>query len=536
MVTREWLLARHAELEQKKIPEERIMRKIAKMLRPDEDDFHTAATTRDGTQAEVFDSTPLYALDDFGSGLYGQATNPATRWFEIGLDDPDLAKWKTVKDWLWATSSLIQASLSPSVASFYTEAPAWFADLGAFGLGVMSSEEAIGEGRIIDRTHAIRNVWIDVNGFGEVDTVHTRDAMSGRNVKSRFGEIEGVQDAAMVEVLHACFPNPDYKPGKLGAAGKRWLSIYFSKEHKGLWRVGGYHEFPYFVPMWQRRSGRVWPVGPGHKMHPDAGSLQELTRSNLVTAAFAADPVRAMHQGLDFRTIDFVPGALLRGAVSDDGKALVQPINFGGSLPVSIDIANELRKQIREAFYFSIFQVQNRPQMTATEVLAYQEERARQLGPHLARLQSGGLTPLIARRFRILERAGQLPPPPPELEGRSMAVTYISPLAKLQVVQQGRNVMNWIGALGQIAQATGRPDVLDNFDADAAALVMHDAMGVTPEVMKDQKKRDMEREGRAQMQAQQVALEGASQQSEIAANMAHAEQAGTLARQRREAA
>ncbi len=533
MITRAWLMQRHGELEELRRKEERLLRKIAQLLRPDDDDFSGSDAQTDGTQPEVFDSTPLYAHSDFVAGLFGQAINPANRWYELGLEDQDLAKWKTVKDWLWASTSLTAQSLSPSVSSFYLEAPAWFADLGSFGLGVMSSEEAVGQGRIIDRAHAIRNCYIDLDEYGECTTVHTIEMVTGRNVLKRFPGTGGVrEDQSRYKIIHACFPNPDFREGKMGPQGKRFLSVKFSPDIPDLFKTSGYYEFPYFVPMWSRRAGSVWPRGPGHLVHPDASTLQEFRRSELTAAAFAADPIRLISADADYRMSDFYPGNMLAGGMDLNGRPTVQALNMGGQLQISLDQSNQLRAAIKEAFHFSILQLINRPQMTATEVMAFDQEKLRLLAPSLVRIQAHGLTPLVARRFRLLERAGQLPPPPPELLNKPIAINYVSPLAKQQLVQQGRNVMNWIGALGQMAQVTGRSDVMDNLDLDDAAMVLHDAMGVPPSVLMDQKKRDQAREGRNQMQAQQMQLEQQGQQVKIAAEASHAAQAQSAASQR----
>ncbi|NJL73012.1 MAG: hypothetical protein HC888_16430 [Candidatus Competibacteraceae bacterium] len=88
------------------------------------------------------------------------------------------------------------------------------------------------------------------------------------------------------------------------------------------------------------------------------------------------------------------------------------------------------RNAVREGFYFSLMQMVGSPNMTATEWMGRQEEKLRLLGPNLGRIQSEFLSPLIKRRFGLLQRAEQLPPPPEEIQGSAMRIEYVSPLAR----------------------------------------------------------------------------------------------------------
>ena len=98
-VSIEEVFSRQSEMERTRQTEEPAWRQNARLLRPDDNDFDDLTTDRERDDNEIFDSSGLYALEDHVGGLFSQATNPATRWFGIGLGDPDLAA-------LWRRSGL----------------------------------------------------------------------------------------------------------------------------------------------------------------------------------------------------------------------------------------------------------------------------------------------------------------------------------------------------------------------------------------------------------------------------------------------
>lgn len=524
-----WFLGRHEELKMLRIPEERIWKQIAELLRPEDQDFQ-GKTADANAMDEIFDSTPLYALEDFTGGMFGQLTNPANDWFGLGIDDEDLMLYQPVKQWFWTAKQRIRATLSGTMSSFYTEVPAWFADTGAFGLGALYTEEELGRGTFLDRAIPLRELYIDTDAGGRIDAVHREFVLRGRQVLQMFPGTPNVNERQEYTIVHIVMQNPNVIPGRIGPEGMAWLSIYVSPHLPALERRGGYHENPYHCITWSRRSGKIYPRGPGHIARPDMRTLQEMEKNDLIADQFASDPMKLVHAEADFGPADMVPGATLFGGMSDQGKALVQALHPNGQIRDRGVHKQEKRAQIKEAFYFSVMQLINRPQMTATEFTGFQEETLRRLAPNLERVQQGGLTPFILRRFRILERAGALPPPPPELEQRLLSVSYLSPLAKVQQMQQARAADQLFGRVMQAAQVD--PAVIDTFDIDQYIAVTHAASVAPPSLLRSPDAIEQRRQQRAQAQAQQTALDQAKQQVEIAATGAHAMQASSLAKGR----
>lgn len=525
------IITRHEDMRSIRAPEEGEWQEIGDVLQPEGNGIRSATSrTRYG---DLLDSTQLYAHDNFVGGIFGQLTNPANRWIELGSDDPELNAWGPVKMHLYTSTSILLSSLGPAVSAFYQEIAGSFGDIGCYGMGTMMQEEEQGKQRIIDRVVPISQSYIDVDAHGEVDRFHREFELKGRQLKGWWGHVPDVQDDRSYKLIHSTWQDQNWQPGRIGPEHLPVKSVYVSPDLPSLCRVGGYWEFPYHVARWKKRGHTPYATGPGHAARPDIAMLQEMERAHIVAAQFAAQPMLMAHNDAVLNTSDLVPDAILYGTITENGKQLLQPMNRNASLQLSMEQSKQRRDAIRDAFYFGLMQLMQRPQMTATEFLGFQEEKLRLMGPNLTRIQLM-LSGLIKRRFGILNRAGQLPEPPAELKGRRLEVIYQSPLAKAQQASTARAAMNFFNTTMQIAQV--EPEALDVMDADAILAVVHEGLGAPPSVMRDPRLVQQRRQQRAQAQQQSVALEQAGQAVQIAAEAAHAQQAGTLAKTRGNAA
>ena len=156
-------LDRHGELKGIRAIEEPHWREIAMLMRPDDRDFDAHVQRRRDDTA-IFDSTQLYALDDFCAAIFTQLTNPANRWCELTIADQDLLKYQPVAQWLYRHSSKMLATFSETVSPFYTEVMPWLANTGAFGVKVYPSTN----GKI--GSASTNSAWSTVLAVGKFQT------------------------------------------------------------------------------------------------------------------------------------------------------------------------------------------------------------------------------------------------------------------------------------------------------------------------------------------------------------------------------
>ncbi|HQF30635.1 MAG TPA: portal protein, partial [Hyphomicrobiales bacterium] len=301
----EELISRQAEMKTERAREEAQWRSIAEVFGPEAIDLDVHSKSTYDT-SEIFDSTGLYARDAFVGGIFGQLTNPSNRWLGLGLDDADLEAWPPVADWLQRVSSRILGTADVGSSQFYSQVPAWLADLGMFGLGTGYSEKLPG-GRYVDLAVPLGQTFIERDIYGSVTRLHREMMLTGRQLKRKFGPVERFEDKQSYVIVHAVRENDDFRPGRLGRNGMRWASTYFAIGEKDWRRDGGYEENPYFCVPWTERAGRTYPVGPGHLARPDGQMLQEMERAHLVAAQRAAEPSVGMPEDSILTAADFVP-------------------------------------------------------------------------------------------------------------------------------------------------------------------------------------------------------------------------------------
>jgi hypothetical protein len=153
--------------------------------------------------------------------------------------------------------------------------------------------------------------------------------------------------------------------------------------------------------------------------------------------------------------------------------------------------------------------------MTAREVVERHEEKMLMLGPVLSRVQSDMLNPAIDRTFAIAMRAGLIPPPPPEIEGKQIRVEYISLLAQAQKMVGTLAIEQEATFIATLAPAF--PTIVDNFDQDEAVREHAEMLGVPKRVIRSKEDVAAIRDTRAQEQAatqQQMAMQEAAKTAE----------------------
>ncbi|MFA6267643.1 MAG: portal protein, partial [Pseudolabrys sp.] len=418
----------HGQAKTERQREEGTWRDLARYLRPDNQSFNaTDSRERDGAD-DPFDSTPLYAADDFAGGMFVKAINPAERWCSLGIEDKDLAEFKPVKKWLWDYTSKIFASLNPGYDNFYLSAPAWFGDMAGFGNGFLWQEEMLGAGKIMSNARPIGEMYKLVDANGDTTNLHREFRLNGRQARIEFGDsAPRMRDDEAATFVHMVSRNEGYVPGMLGPRGKFWSSRVVSPDKRDFHQErAGYNELPCHELQWNMRSGRSWATGPGHNALADIRGLDEASRSTIIGLQFEAEPMMWVANEDVMTVADMIPGNTVYGEALQGGRPPVAPIKRGENPQLALAYIQDLRLQVKKAFRFGLTDIlQARPQMTAEEVLGYKSDELKLLAPNLVRVYRG-VGGFIARRANILGRIpGMIAPPPPELQGQQISPKFV---------------------------------------------------------------------------------------------------------------
>jgi len=189
----------------------------------------------------------------------------------------------------------------------------------------------------------------------------------------------------------------------------------------------------------------------------------------------------------------------------------LEPLQIGANNPLGLNMEEQRRDAIRQAFFVDQLLTQTGPQMSATQVLQMNEEKMRLLGPVVGRLQGELLQPMISRCFGLLLRAGVLPPAPESLQGQDIDIEYVSPLAKAQKLTDLQSMLRGFEVMMQVAEIA---PVMDYLDTDKLVKYLVEVTGIPARVVRsDQEVAEMREEQQAQ-QAQQMQMQQQTQTAE----------------------
>lgn len=135
---------------------------------------------------EIYDGTPIGALNLLANGLVGYLVSPATRWFKLRLPTEEYNNLPGVRIWLERVEQILYDEFARS--NFYQEVVEFFKDGGAFGTATMYIEEDLKKEVVNFSTRHPKEIFIATNRYGHVDVVFRRFLMTARQMVKQFGE------------------------------------------------------------------------------------------------------------------------------------------------------------------------------------------------------------------------------------------------------------------------------------------------------------------------------------------------------------
>jgi hypothetical protein len=464
--------------------------------------------------AQVFDSTGEQAAELLAAALHAGLTHPATPWFHLRALDDKINKDDGAARWLEeAGRRMLDVFNSPS-ANFAPQQHEKYLDLVAFGSACMYVEDRPGRLPLF-QTRGLAECFFAESAEGRVDTNFRWFELTARQAAQRWGNRAGrrVTQAAEdsrrqddpIRFVHAVYPRERREPQRLGAQALPYASCWINVDEMALVEEGGFHEFPYTCPRWLKRAGEVYGRGPGMKALADVKMLQRAMKVTIRGVEKMVDPPLMIADDGVISPVRLMPSGVnhVRADLMQGGGLPIRPIDTGGRPDIGEEFLKSTRTRIEFAFYTHLIQFARDPAMTATQFLGITEQTARVLAPILARLQVEDLDPLVQRVFGILGRAGMLPPPPPALRGTRLRIEYVSPITRAQTMGDARALAQTAEAIGPLLQSN--PEVLDNFDADAAARDIADIVGLRKAWLRSIDTVKAMRQARQQVQQQAAA-------------------------------
>lgn len=534
------IIARYEELRAERRHYETAWQEEARLFAPGRRGFTDSDSRGGARMIGIYSSDQIMAANSLHSGLYGTLANQANQWMTLTTGDPDLLEAPNVREWTGIVSARVLNSFRPAVSSFYPQTTQIFRDDVIHGNACSYDELNEDRRRIVDLAIPLGEVVVAFDVFGDLVEVIRRYRMTGDKAASQFGydtlpeKIRKAIDDGKADKFvfyHQTVKNEEWRPGALGPRGKAFASVYVAEEGKAIVKTGGYHEMPFTYPGWDRETGETYARGAAYVATPSARVLQSMERANLKMGQLASEPtiLAPDRRAMPYRA-KMVPGTVLYGAMIG-GRRQVDAFAPTGGTGLSLEMTEQKVNQIKDAFYYSLLQLAGRTGMTATEVVEIQSERLRLMAPHLGNLQTEYLAPKVARRFALLWRAGQLPPPPPEMEGQPLDVQYLSAAAMAAKSAEGAAIVRLFDDLGALAAISPEhvQRAVDRLEPDGLVESLVDARGVPARALRSRDEADAISQARAEKAQQQEMLAMAGEAAGIGKDLSQMEAANRVA-------
>lgn len=485
-------------------------------------------------------NTSRLAVRTLQGGMMAGITSPARPWFRLSTPDTDLMEYGPVKEWIDQVEKAMRAVFNRS--NLYQSLIALYGEMGVFGtpsMGIFRDYENV----IRCAPYTVGSFCIAANGKGLVDTHYRKYRLSAGALVTEFGKenvsttVRNMWDSgnvdAWVPVYHAIEPNDDRDMMSPLAKNKPFRSVYFEEgNHQDKFlRESGFDEYPIINPRWEVTGEDVYATScPGMDALGDTKALQLEERKRAIGIDKQVDPPLIAPMSLRNRVPSggYHPGDIefVDNVGPNSGMRSMYDVNVNLE-HLRADIQeNEYR--IKRAFYEDLFLMlatARDVERTAREIAERHEEKLLMLGPMLLRLHNEGLDPIIDRTFNIMQDAGMLPPPPPELTDQNLQVEYISILAQAQKMTAISGIEATLGFVTAAVQID--PDAALKFNGEQAVDMYADAMGTPVNIIRSDDEVEKLKMARQQQERATMALQMAQQGSEVAKNLSSSGEAIT---------
>lgn len=513
------ILSNLGKLKEEKMQFDNVNQIIASLMRQNQKEFTTVKTPGSRQDQEIFDTTASRANTTLASILQSKLTTPGEKWAIFSSSDKEQMKNENVKRFYEELSDSVFDVTRDSDSQFYQKNHEFFLDLPAFGTGVMFIAEDVEEDEIIFDTRRLSEVYCEENNKGVIDTLYREFKFTARQAEQEFGA-ENLTDniktklesnpAQKLDFLHVIIPIKDYlritnkNPKKEKGDYK---SIYISMSDKTIIKEAFFNDKPFVVARWSKRSGEPYGIGAAWEVLSDIEVLNILSMLQLEASELAIrPPLLATDEGV-IGEPEWIPGGITYGAMTEDGKRLLEQVTFNFDVSKSLLAKEERIKNIETAFFVDQFRERDGVQpLTATEAIQNEEKRLALLSPQVKRLEDEYLHPVCIRIAKILLRNKKVVVPE-ELAGKpiKLEIEFVGPLSFTRRSSELSRYTRFIQNSATYLQV--HPTGLDNFKLDDMIRTIAEKSGIPLKEMHKEKDRDNTRLQRAQQEQQIRELE-----------------------------
>jgi hypothetical protein len=523
-------IQRHKEADSNRASWKSRWQSIGQHTYPLRGDINTELSAGSPRHILIYDDTVREASNICIAGLFSYMTPPYMDWKKLSPQNKELLDDEEVMWHINDREKRMDSMLSTS--NFYNAMATLYGDLININHGLMFIDENEKERKLVFHNLSPADCVIYENNHHQVDSFSRTITKSARQAEQEWGDKIGKDVKQAIAdnkpdkkftFLHFVQPRKKYNPMKSDPENLPFESVYIDLKEQEIMDEGGYHEFPLVAPRWSVYINDVYGDCPGISSLDNVKTLNKAMELLIKQAEVQLNPPVKVTSGFKDR-IKTMPGGLNVMTKKDD---TIDPILTVGRIEISKELIQDLREQVRAAYYVNTFLMlsQLEQRMTAYEVGLRENEKMMMLGPAIGRITDECLDILIPRVYGLMERGGYFLPLPDGLQGETLDVEYVSQLARSQKAVQANSIDRLVGFMAPLTQLY--PEIPDNFNYDEAYRVYADVFGVPPQVSRGKDSVAKMRATRQKMQEMEVQRQQMLQATEGIKQIAEADRAAT---------
>lgn len=416
---------------------------IAEQFYPMRADFKSSLGLGHSFAADLMDSYPVHARETLGNAPSSMLRQGD--WFAVRTGFDEIDEDPANARWFEAATSRFRRLIYDRRANFVKATGEVDHDWVAFGNGVISVEESPTRDHFLFRAWHPRDCAWMLSVTGAVDHLQRNAPMTARNMNRLYkGKVAAEVNTAAesspateFKVRHIVMPVDDiYGDDKAKRRQYRnmpFISLMIDCQHETILSESALPAFSYVVPRWRTLSGLPQGFSPATiAALPDGRMLQALSRIILEQGEKAVDPPMFARGEIFGDSVNRYAGGMtyVDLEADQDIRNMLYTDDVSRGLGVGMEMKQDVRNLIAEAFLLNKLMLPNAREMTAFETNARLDEFRRAALPFFGPIEAEYHLPLLDTAFQmaVRNRAFDFSEMPEALQDTDVTFTFESPL------------------------------------------------------------------------------------------------------------
>lgn len=415
---------------------------IAGQFYPERQDFTTIRETQAEWADHLSDSFPIFARRELGDAVSSMLRPRGKPWASLKMRRDALNEIPAVKTWLSEKTKVLMRMLYDPAAKFVRATKMADHDYVTFGNAVISVEDVPDRSQLLFQTWHIRDCAWAESHLGDIDRVDRKTKMTLRAIKQKWpktfpddlSERLRTNPNDRLEVRHVVCPREDFeridRDGDAKRAKAPFVEVYVLPETQTVLSENDLKLNPYVIPRWHLTGATPYAYSPAAMVAlPDARQAQALALMFREAGEKMLDPPLVAVKEALRSDLSLMSGTVtwIDAEYDERSGEAVRPLQDIGDMPTGMNMREELRGALSQAWMLNKLSLPQNADMTAYETARRMEEYVRAVVPLFEPLEHEYNAPLLDKATQIAIAAGAFGNPedwPDEVKGEDFEFSF----------------------------------------------------------------------------------------------------------------